>query len=335
MAAAEATGGEHDVIVTQNISDYGANIQTFVDQDFDVIVTVGFLIGTDTAAAAKANPDVNFVGVDQGICVDEQGVSDPTFTCAGDAAALLPNYQGIVFAEAQPGYLAGIVAASITESNTIGAVGGTNVPAVVNYWRGYENGAKSVNPDVEVLYQETDPDPVKGFNDPTKGRAIAEQFIGQGADVIFQIAGLTGQGALEAVCEADIHGIGVDVDQAVSLPDLAPCIVTSAEKKLVDTVTAVVTSVATDTFVAGTVAYNAASDPSAIGLAPYHDNEALITPEIQSAIDAALAGFVDGSLDPCAPVKCTVSRHLARPAQPRDTAEGRSPDRPSRIPGTL
>ena len=307
MAAAEATGGEHDVIVTQNISDYGANIQTFVDQDFDVIVTVGFLIGTDTAIAACQNPDVKFVGVDQGICVDEQGVPDPTFTCAGDAAALLPNYQGIVFAEAQPGYLAGIVAASLTESNTIGAVGGTNVPAVVNYWRGYENGAKSVKPDVEVLYQETDPDPAKGFNDPTKGRAIAEQFIDQGADVIFQVAGLTGQGALEAVCDADVHGIGVDVDQAISLPNLAPCIVTSAEKKLVDTVTAVVTSVSTDTFVPGTVAYNAASDPQAIGLAPYHDNEALITPEIQGLIDTALAGFVDGSLDPCAPTACTVS----------------------------
>jgi len=306
-AAAEASGGSHDVIVTQNISDYAANIQTLVDQDFDVIVTVGFLLGTDTAAAAKANPDIHFVGVDQAICVDEQGVADPTFACKGDAAALLPNYQGIVFAEAQPGYLAGIVAASITESNKIGAIGGTNVPAVVNYWRGYENGAKSVNPDVEVLYQETDPDPAKGFNDPTKGRAIAEQFIGQGADVIFQLAGLTGQGALEAVCDAGVHGIGVDVDQAVSLPKLAPCIVTSAEKKLVDTVTAVVESVATDTFVPGQVAYNAASNPVAIGLAPYHDNEALITPEIQSAVDAALAGFVDGSLDPCAPVKCTVA----------------------------
>ena len=306
-AAAEATGGEHDVIVTQNISDYGANIQQFVDQDFDVIVTVGFLIGTDTAIAAKANPDIKFIGVDQGICVDEQAVPDPTFTCAGDAEALLPNYQGIVFAEAQPGYLAGIVAGSITESNTIGAVGGTNVPAVVNYWRGYENGAKSVNPDVKVLYQETDPDPAKGFNDPTKGRAIAEQFLSQDADVIFQIAGLTGQGVLEAVCDADAHGIGVDVDQAVSLPNLAPCIVTSAEKKLVDTVTAVVMSAADGTFVPGTVAYNAASDPAAIGLAPYHDNAALITPEIQSAIDAAFQGFVDGSLDPCAPVKCTVA----------------------------
>jgi len=307
VAAAEATGGEHDVIVTQNISDYAANIQTFVDNDFDVIVTVGFLIGTDTAAAAKANPDVKFIGVDQGICVDEEGVSDPTFTCAGDAATLLPNYQGIVFAEMQPGYLAGIVAGNITESNVIGAVGGTNVPAVVNYWRGYENGAKSVNPEVNVLYQETDPDPAKGFNDPTKGRAIAEQFIGQDADVIFQVAGLTGQGVLEAACDADVHGIGVDVDQAVSLPNLAPCIVTSAEKKLAATVQAVVESVATDTFVAGTVAYNAASTPPAIGLAPYHDNEALITPEIQGQIDAATQGFIDGSLDPCAPIKCTVS----------------------------
>jgi basic membrane protein A and related proteins len=306
-AGALATGGEHDVIVTANISDYGANIQTFIDQDFDVIVTIGFLIGTDTAIAAKANPDVKFVGVDQGICVDAEGAPDPTFACAGDAATLLPNYQGIVFAEAQPGYLAGLVAATISESGTIAAVGGTNVPAVVNYWRGYENGAKSINPDITVLYQETDPDPAKGFNDPTKGRTIAEQFIGQGADVIFQIAGLTGQGALEAACEADVHGIGVDVDQAVSLPDLAPCIVTSAEKKLEATVQAVVESVATDTFQAGTVPYNAASTPAAIGLSDFHDNAALLTPELQSAIDTATQGFVDGSLDPCAPVKCTVS----------------------------
>ena len=307
VAGAEATGGEHNVIVTQNISDYGQNIQTFVDQGFDVIVTVGFLIGTDTAIAAKANPDVFFIGVDQGVCVDENADPDPTFACAGDAATLLPNYQGIVFAEAEPGYLAGLVAGTISESGTIGAVGGTNVPAVVNYWRGYENGAKSLNPDIQVLYQETDPDPAKGFNDPTRGRAIAEQFIGQGADVIFQIAGLTGQGALEAACEADIHGIGVDVDQAESLPNLAPCIVTSAEKKLKDTVQAVVTSVSTGTFQAGTVPYNASSTPPAIGLSDFHDNAALLTPELQSAIDTATQGFIDGSLNPCAPIACTVS----------------------------
>jgi basic membrane protein A len=307
IAGAEATGGTHDVIVTQAISDYAANIQTLIDNDFDVIVTVGFLIGTDTAIAAKANPDVKFVGVDQGVCVDAEGAPDPTFACAGDAAALLPNYQGILFAEAQPGYLAGIIAASISESGTIGAVGGTNVPAVVNYWRGYENGAKSVNPDIEVLYQETDPNPAVGFNDQAKGRAIAGQFIGQGADVLFQVAGLTGVGVLEAACDANIHGIGVDVDQAVSVPNLAACIVTSAEKKLTDTVQAVVMSAADGTFKAGSVVYDAASDPPAIGLSDYHDNADLITPEIQALVDEALAGLVDGSLDPCAPTLCTVS----------------------------
>jgi len=307
IAGAEATGGTHDVIVTQAISDYAANIQTLIDNDFDVIVTVGFLIGTDTAIAAKANPDVKFVGVDQGVCVDAEGAPDPTFACAGDAAALLPNYQGILFAEAQPGYLAGIIAASISESGTIGAVGGTNVPAVVNYWRGYENGAKSVNPDIEVLYQETDPNPAVGFNDQAKGRAIAGQFIGQGADVLFQVAGLTGVGVLEAACDAGIHGIGVDVDQAVSLPNLSACIVTSAEKKLTDTVQAVVMSAADGTFKAGSVVYDAASDPPAIGLSDYHDNADLITPEIQALVDEALAALVDGTLDPCAPIKCTVS----------------------------
>jgi basic membrane protein A len=307
-AAAAEAGGTHDVIVTQAIGDYAANIQTFIDNDFDVIVTVGFLIGTDTAKAAKANPDIKFIGVDQGVCLDEAGAPDATFACKGDAATLLPNYQGIVFAEAQPGYLAGIIAGSLNKSGTIGAVGGTNVPAVVNYWRGYENGAKSVKPDIKVLYQETDPDPAKGFNDSSKGKTIANQFMDQGADVVFQIAGLTGQGVLEAVCaKTGVWGIGVDVDQAVSLPNLAKCIVTSAEKKLVDTVKAVVLSVASDTFKAGTVAYNAGSDPQAVGLSAYHDNASVITPDIQAKVDAALAGLKAGTLDPCAPIKCTVS----------------------------
>jgi len=297
-AAAENVGGTFDVIVTQNISDYKQNIQTFVDQGFDVIVTVGFLIGTDTTIAAKENPNVKFIGVDQGICVDEAGAPDATFACAGDAATLLPNYQGIVFAEEQAGYLAGVLAASISKTGTIGAVGGTNVPAVVAYNAGYVAGAQSINPDIVTLYQETDPDPAKGFNDPATGKAIAQQFIGQGADVLFQIAGLTGQGVLEAACDAGIYGIGVDVDQVETLPNLSKCIVTSAEKKLKDTVQAVVESVANGTFKAGTVSYNAASNPPAVGLAPYHDFESLITSDIQAKLDEAFNAMKSGTLAP-------------------------------------
>ncbi len=199
------------VIVTKDIADYKQNIQQLVDQKYDIIFTVGFLIGTDTLAAAKANPTIQFYGVDQ-------FVADP-------APA---NYQGLLFAEAQAGYLAGIVAGTITKSGKIGAVGGrSDVPPVVNYIKGYENGAKSVKANVAVtsVY-------VEDFNAPDKGEAAARTMIGQGVDVVFQVAGLTGSGVLRAACNAKIYGIGVDVDQYLSLPDSKNCIITSAEKRL-------------------------------------------------------------------------------------------------------
>jgi basic membrane protein A len=306
VAAAEKLGAQHDVIVTQNISDYQQNITTMADQGFDIIVTAGSLLGTDTAIAAAKYPEIKFVGIDQFICLDAAGT--PNFTdCSGDAATLLPNYQGVLFAEEQPGYLVGVIAASISKTGVVGAVGGTNVPAVVRYWRGYENGAKSVNPDVKVLYQEANTDPAKGFNDPATGKSIAAQFIGQKADVLFQIAGLTGQGVLEAACDANIYGIGVDVDQSKSIPTAAKCIVTSAEKKLREYTELITTQAAEGTMKAGNQAYNAASDPIAIGISPFNDFASLITPEIQGKVDAALDAMKAGTLDACAPVKCTVS----------------------------
>ncbi|TMG48076.1 MAG: BMP family ABC transporter substrate-binding protein [Chloroflexi bacterium] len=208
---ASAVGGSAKNIVTKDIADYKQNIQSFVDQKYDVIVTVGFLIGTDTLAAAKANPGIQFFGVDQFI-------PDP----------IPANYQGLLFNEAQAGYLAGIVAGTITKSSKIGAVGGReDVPPVVNYIKGYENAAKSVKPGVQVLVNY-----VGDFNAPDKGEASAKTMIGQGADVVFQVAGLTGAGVLRAACNAKIWGIGVDVDQYQSLPDAKACIVTSAEKRL-------------------------------------------------------------------------------------------------------
>jgi basic membrane protein A len=199
------------VIVTKDVADYKQNIQQFIDQKFDVIVTVGFLIGTETLAAAKANPSIQFFGVDQ-------FVADPSPA----------NYQGLLFSEAQAGYLAGIVAGTITKSGKIGAVGGrSDVPPVVSYIKGYQNGAKAIKSSVTVTVNYTE-----DFNAPDKGEASAKTMIGQGVDVIFQVAGLTGAGALRAACNAKIYGIGVDVDQYNSLPDAKACIITSAEKHL-------------------------------------------------------------------------------------------------------
>ena len=222
--------------MTKAPADYAANIKTFVDQGYGIIVTVGFAMGDATTIAAKQYPNVKFIGVDQGVCIDETGKGDPTFACKGDPKTLLPNYQGLVFREDQVGYLAGVLAASVSKSGVIGTVGGINtIPPVVRYINGYRNGAASVKPDIDVKVAYVSTDITKAFNDPGTGKSIAQQMIGQKADVIFQVAGLSGAGAIEAACATPgVIGIGVDVDQSKSLPQSAKCILSSAEKKLVE-----------------------------------------------------------------------------------------------------
>lgn len=303
IAGADATDSTARVIVTKDPADYATNMQTFIDNGYKIIVTFGFALGNATAIAAKANPNVKFIGLDQFICIKPDGTPDTRTPakCDGNPAKLLPNYQGIVFVEAEAGYLAGIVAGSITKSNVIGTVGGINtIPPVVNYIAGYVNGAKFVNPSVQVLVQYASTDITKAFNDSAKGKSIAQQMIAQKADVIFQVAGLTGQGAVEAACDANIYAIGVDVDQFFSLPStLQKCIVTSAEKKIKIAIESAIERIDKGTDNGGNIINDAKSDPVGIGLAPYHDLAGLITVDIQAKIDAALTGLKDGSLDPC------------------------------------
>jgi basic membrane protein A len=305
---AQAIGApEPQSVVTTASADYAKNIQSFVDQNYDIIVTVGFALGNDTTIAAKANPDISFIGVDQGLCVDENGDPDPNFGCKGDASKLLPNYQGLVFKEAQPGYLAGIVAASISKSGHIAAIGGTKVvPAVANYIAGYANGALSVNPNIKVEKQFVSEAPdAAAFNDPAGGKAFAEQLLAQNkdVDVMFQVAGKTGNGVLQAACDANIFAIGVDVDQHESTPETAKCTVTSAEKKLTKAVSDAIGRVADGSAKGGTVPLDITTD--SVGLAPFYDFQSLITADIQSKIDAAIAGLKDGSIDACSPNPCS------------------------------
>lgn len=269
---ASAIGGTAQNIVTKDIADYKQNIQTFVDQKYDIIVTVGFLIGTDTLAAAKANPTVQFFGVDQ-------FVADP-------APA---NYQGLLFNEGQAGYLAGIVAATISKSAKIGAVGGrSDVPPVVNYIKGYENGAKSVKASTTVtsVY-------VEDFNAPDKGEAAAKTMISNGVDVVFQVAGLTGAGVLRAACSARIYGIGVDVDQFQSLPATKDCTITSAEKRLQNAVRDAVKRLKDKGKQTGNFTNDATND--GIGYSPIR-NLNPVPAGLEDKLKAALADMKSGKL---------------------------------------
>jgi basic membrane protein A len=310
LAGIDSVGGSGEVLVTKKVEDYAVNMQSLIDDGFQVIVTFGFALGDATLVAAKANPDVSFIGLDQFYCIDANGVKDATPKdapdCEGNATFkdILPNLQGLIFAEAQAGYLAGVLACSVSTSGVVGAVGGIfAIPPVPQYIGGYHNGCLSVNPDAQVLVQYVSEDITKAFNDPTTGRQLAQQMLDLNADVLFQVAGGSGQGVLEAVCDAGKYGIGVDTDQFLSSPNVAKCIVTSAEKKIVNAIKTAIERVADGSAVGGNITGDATN--GGIGLAPYHDFEDLITPDIQAAIDKALADLAAGTVDPCkGPGKC-------------------------------
>ncbi len=304
---ADAIGAEPPpIVVPLSDADYPLLIQALIDQDFDIIVTAGPNLTAATAAAAKANPDIWFVGVDQAPCIDAAGDLDPTAAdCSGDLATLLPQYIVTSYAEDQAGYLAGIVAASVTKSDVVGAVGGvSSCSACIRYIQGFELGALSVNP--EITFESdyvSDNDARVGFADPVAGKTFGDQFIKQykDLDVLFHVARLTGNGLIDAACSAGINAIGVDVDQHESYPSSQACIVTSAVKQVSLSVSDTIMAISEGTATGGMRRFDAAND--GIGIAPFHDAATKLPADIQTRIDAALAAMRSGTLETC-PEKC-------------------------------
>jgi len=308
-AAAAAIGAATPpAVVPKDQTQYTPLIQAFIDQGFNMIVTVGFNNAGATGLAAVKNPKVQFIGIDQGpICLKADGKADFTVPCPTDPKTVAPNYISIDFQEDQAGYLAGIIAASVSKSGTIGAIGGTTLCApCVRYIQGYALGAQSVNPSVVVKTAYVTNDfSDKAFNDPVGGKKFGQSFITTNkVDVLFQVAGKTGNGILDAACDASIYGVGVDVDQAISYPNAAKCIVTSAEKHLQLATGTVIQELAAGQKLAGDVLFNAKTQ--GIGASPGHDLAALITPDIQSKVDAAMAAMVAGTLVTCPATGCGV-----------------------------
>jgi len=189
--AAEEFDLATDFIETQAQTDYAANINTCVEEGFEIIITVGFLLADDTKAAAIANPDKWFIGVDA--FFEDEGIA---------------NLVGLQFREDQAGFLAGAMAALMSETGTVAGVYGIDIPPVVRFRNGFEQGAMYVNPDIEALGVY-----IPDFQAPDLGSAAAEQFIGEGADVIFGAGGPTGSGGILQAAQQDVMVIGVDQDE--------------------------------------------------------------------------------------------------------------------------
>jgi len=261
-----------DFVETQDAKDYEANMQLFVDRNYDVIVTVGFALGEATLNVSTANPDIHFIGVDQ---------------FQGSTA----NYTGILFPEDVSGFLAGALAALMTKTGTVAAVLGTDlVPPVVAFKEGYENGARYINPDINLISTYHPGGLDVAFLDPEWGASTARQALDQGADVVFGAGGKTGNGALIEVASTDgVYCIGVDSDQWETVPEAHNCLISSAMKLITPAVFEVISEYVDGTLQPGLFFGGA-------GLAPYHDFDSVIPQEVKDQIEAIDADLASGAL---------------------------------------
>ncbi len=272
--AESESGAQIDFVETTDPKDYPTNIGTFVDQKFDVILTVGFAIGEATTKAAIDNPKINFIGVDQ------------------FQAKTLPNLTGLIFNEDKAGFLAGALAGLITKSNKVGAVLGTNlVPPVVAFKEGFEAGAKYSNPKVSVKSTYHPGGLDVAFNDPTFGADTARQALDQGFDVIFGAGGTTGNGALAEVAKKGgaAYCIGVDTDQWETVPEAQPCLVTSAMKLITPGVAKIVADIKAGTAKGGNFV-------GEVGLAEYHDFDSKLDAAVKTQIEELTPKVVSGEI---------------------------------------
>lgn len=273
--AGNVLGATASYIETEESKDYANNIQLFLDDGAKIIVTVGFGLGEATIEAAKANPDVMFIGVDQ---------------WQNEA---LPNLAGLMFPEANAGFMAGALAGMLTETNIVGAVLGTDlVPPVVFFKEGWENGARYTNPGVETISTYHPGGLDVAFGDPEWGATTSRQALDQGADVIFGAGGATGNGALiEVAGEAGALCVGVDQDQWFTVPEAHPCLVTSAMKLIDVGVSELIAQAYAGTMEGGNYF-------GEVGLAPFHDFDGVVTSEMRATLEEVMAGLEDGSINP-------------------------------------
>jgi basic membrane protein A and related proteins len=204
-------GAEGRVLISKSNGDYVPNLTTLAQQQFDLTVSVGFLMGEATATVAGKFPNNNFAIVD--------------FPASG-LKGKPQNVEGLLFKEQEAGYLAGYLAGLWAKDNnatTVSTVGGQKIPPVDHYIAGFQKGATDANPGIKTLNGYS-----QDFVDQAKCKEIALDQIAQGSKVVFQVAGQCGLGALDAAKEKDVQGIGVDADQGY----LGDHILTSALKKV-------------------------------------------------------------------------------------------------------
>ena len=263
---AKETGGSFLEIELQSEAQREQALRRFAESGANPVITMGFAMADPLSAVAADYPDTKFVAV------------DVTWLDA-------PNVRQIGFAEHEGSYLVGMLAAMASKSGTVGFVGGMDIPLIRHFGCGYAQGAKAVNPDINIIANMTGTTP-SAWNDPVKGSELTKAQISQGADVIYAAAGGTGVGVLQTAADEGILSIGVDSNQN----HLHPGTMLTSMVKRVD--------------VAVYKAFKGVKPGvSALGLkeggvdyALDDNNAKLVTPEMKARVDAAKADIIAGRI---------------------------------------
>lgn len=253
---------EVNYLESKTDADYQTNINTFIDEGYDLIICVGYMLADATREAAEANPDQLFAIID-------------------DATIDLPNVACLMFAQEQASYLVGLVAGSVTESKTVGYVQGMVSDSMNLFGIGFITGVLEACPEATVLQYNAN-----SFGDIAGGSTAAKDMITKGADVIYHAAGGTGIGVISACDEEGIWAIGVDTDQASLAPEH---VLTSAMKRVDVASQDIAKAVAEGSFTAGIHMYDLSN--GGVDLAPTRDH---IPAEVLELVEAAKEAIIAG-----------------------------------------
>lgn len=268
---AKDTGGSYRDIEIQSEAQREQALRRFAEAGFNPVVTTGFAISSAIESVAADYPDTKFVTID--------GWVDP---------GTHSNVLSVGFAEHEGSYLVGMMAAMASKSDTVGFVGGMDIPLIRKFACGYAQGVKAVNGDATVIANMTGTTPA-AWNDPVKGSELAKAQISQGADVIYAAAGGTGLGVLQTAADEEILSIGVDSNQN----HLHPGKVLTSMLKRVDVAVY-------DAMTAGadleTAPRAMTLSDNGVGYALDDNNAALVSADMKAAVDAAREQIIAGDL---------------------------------------
>ena len=280
--AKDELGADTRAIESRAAGDYVPNLSTLARQDFDVSIGVGFLLAEGVNQVARRFPDANFAIIDYSVMA-------PPFTDTEKNVATPDNVQGLTFATNENSFLIGCMAGMVVQKaggkQVISAVGGLKIPTVDIFIAGYQAGAKECNPEIQVLVGYS-----QDFVAQDKCKEIALNQIAQGSQVVFQVAGGCGLGALDAAKQEGKWGIGVDRDQA----DLGDHILTSAVKRVDVAVFETVKAAQEGNFEGGSDAvFNLENEGVAIG-----ETSDQVEQDILDKVDELKQQIIDGEITP-------------------------------------